>query len=52
MTLPRTILITGASRGIGAALAEGFAGLGWNLVLTDSYITGQNLFVNGGHFMQ
>ncbi|HET9439191.1 MAG TPA: SDR family oxidoreductase, partial [Longimicrobiales bacterium] len=30
----RTILITGASRGLGLALARGLAGRGWNLILT------------------
>src|SRR5947208_12939894 len=30
----RTALITGASRGLGLALARGLAGRGWNLILT------------------
>jgi NAD(P)-dependent dehydrogenase (short-subunit alcohol dehydrogenase family) len=30
----RTVLITGASRGLGLALARGLAGHGWNLILT------------------
>ena len=30
----RTALITGASRGLGRALARGLAGRGWNLILT------------------
>jgi len=30
----RTALITGASRGLGLALARGFAARGWNLILT------------------
>ena len=30
----RTVLITGASRGLGLALARGLAGRGWNLILT------------------
>jgi NAD(P)-dependent dehydrogenase (short-subunit alcohol dehydrogenase family) len=30
----KTVLITGASRGLGLALARGLAGRGWNLVLT------------------
>ncbi|HEY0672080.1 MAG TPA: SDR family oxidoreductase [Longimicrobiales bacterium] len=30
----RTVLITGATRGLGLALARGLAGRGWNLILT------------------
>lgn len=30
----KTVLITGASRGLGRALARGLAGRGWNLILT------------------
>ncbi len=30
----KTALITGASRGLGLALAQGLAGRGWNLILT------------------
>ena len=30
----RTALITGASRGLGLALARGLASRGWNLILT------------------
>lgn len=37
----KTILITGASRGIGAGLAEGFAARGWNLVMIYSRSDGQ-----------
>jgi len=33
-TLQRTALITGASRGLGLALARGLARRGWNLILT------------------
>ena len=33
-TEERTALITGASRGLGLALARGLAGRGWNLILT------------------
>lgn len=32
--MKKTVLITGASSGFGAACARAFAGLGWNLVLT------------------
>ena len=32
--MERTALITGASRGLGLALARGLAGRGWNLILT------------------
>jgi NAD(P)-dependent dehydrogenase (short-subunit alcohol dehydrogenase family) len=32
--MERTVLITGASRGLGLALARGLAGRGWNLILT------------------
>lgn len=31
--MPRTIVVTGASRGLGAALAEGLAAAGWNVVI-------------------
>src|SRR5207244_304649 len=31
--IPRTALITGASRGLGLALARGLAGRGWSLIL-------------------
>jgi NAD(P)-dependent dehydrogenase (short-subunit alcohol dehydrogenase family) len=34
IALERTALITGASRGLGLALARGLAGRGWNLILT------------------
>jgi NAD(P)-dependent dehydrogenase (short-subunit alcohol dehydrogenase family) len=34
MQRERTVLITGASRGLGLALARGLAGRGWNLILT------------------
>lgn len=33
-TTQRTVLITGASRGLGLALARGLAARGWNLILT------------------
>ena len=34
IAIERTALITGASRGLGLALARGLAGRGWNLILT------------------
>jgi len=32
--MKRTMLITGASAGLGAALARDYASRGWNLILT------------------